>query len=180
MSGKRIVIPLVIAVSIIGAVFLAIQFSGRGSATRNYLILNYTAGLRDLDGGYYASAVKNLTPVVEADAIPAAHGFRGEAFLQMKKYAEAEADFREAIARQPKLPANHAGLGVALASQGHMTEALPHLKRAAEMLRGSVTAAPGEVRRTGDSLDAVLDWQRRVERKIERRETPLSVPPETT
>lgn len=180
LSGKRIVIPLVIVVTIIGAVFVAIQLSGRGSASRNYLILHYTAGLRDLDGGYYASAVKNLTPVVEADANPNAHGFRGEAFLQMKKFEEAEADFRRAIVRQPDLPANHAGLGIALASQGRAKEARPHLDRAAEMLRESSKTTPGEVRRTGDSLESVIEWQRRVNKALgehgPRDQMPPAVP----
>jgi tetratricopeptide (TPR) repeat protein len=161
VGGKRVVIPLVIATVIVAAVFLTIQLSGRGAKSQNYLNLSYTAGLRDLDDGFLADAVKNLTPVVEAGDVPAAAGFRGEAYLRMEKYAEAEADFRRAIEREPNLPANHAGLADALAGQGRREEALEHLDRAIELHRQGAPP-PGRVRRWGDFLGDVLTRRMRL------------------
>lgn len=165
ISGKQIVIPLVAITVVIAVVFLFIQFSGRGSAERNSLVLHYMAGLRDLDDGAYASAVRNLTTVVEADAVPAAWGFRGEAYLRMEEYAKAESDFRRAIEREPQQPANHAGLGIALASQGRDDEARPHFDRAAELLEAAASSPSQEVRRSGDTLEAVQQWQQRIEER---------------
>lgn len=174
ISGKWIVAPLVAITAVITVVFLSIQFSGRGSTERNSLILHYMAGLRDLDDGAYASAVKNLTPVVEADAEPAAWGFRGEAYLQLEEYEKAEADFRLAIEREPQLPANHAGLAIALARQGRDEEALPHLDRAAELLESPGAPSPRTVPRSGNTLDAVLEWKQRLERSSLDADRPIS------
>lgn len=149
VPGKWFVILFVPVVALTAATFINIKLSGRGAGKRNYLALSYTAGLRDVDEGYFASAVQNLTPVVDANSEAAAAGFRGEAYLRLKKFAEAEKDFRTAIEREPDLPANHAGLGAALAAQGRHAEALPHYD---EALRRFERAPPhGRVRRTGDT-----------------------------
>ena len=167
VPGRYVVIPLAIGALSLAAVFLTIQLSGRGAKAQNYLNLSYTAGLRDLDEGFYADAVKNLTPVVEAGDVPAAPGFRGEAFLRMEKYPQAEADFRRAIEAEPNLPANHAGLAVALDAQGRHEEALTHLDRAIELHRGQ-SPAPGRVRRAGDTLTDVLTRRMRLLQKLGR------------
>ncbi len=153
VSGKRFVIAFILVTAVTAAVFLTIQFSGRGAAKRNYVNLSYTAGLRDVEEGYYLDAVKSLTPVVESGAFPAAVGFRGEAFLRMKKFAEAEKDFRTAIEREPGLPANHAGLGAALAAQGRQGEAIGHFDAALGLFDNA--PKPGRVPRTGDTADEV-------------------------
>ena len=154
VPGRMVVIPLVIATAVVAAVFLNIQLSGRGAKAQNYLNLSYTAGLRDLDEGFYADAVKNLTPMVEAGDQPAAHGFRGEAYLRMKHHSDAEADFREAVQAEPGLPANHAGLGATLAAVGKHEEALAEYDSALR-LHEQTSAEPGRVRRTGDTPEEV-------------------------
>jgi len=153
VRGKWFVVVFVPVVAAIAVTFITIKLSGRGAGKRNFLILSYTAGLRDLDEGFYVSAIENLTPIVEANSEPAAAGFRGESYLRLKKYAEAEKDFRTAIEREPGLPANHAGLGAALAGQGRHADALPHYDEALRLF----DAAPplGRVRRTGDTAEEV-------------------------
>jgi tetratricopeptide (TPR) repeat protein len=155
IDGRYIVIPLVVLTAIIGAVFLTIEMSGRGAKEKNFLLLSYTAGLRDLEEGYYGDAVKNFSSVIKSGSKPEAYGWRGEAFLRMKKYPEAEADFRKAIEHNPKNPANYGGLGAALARQGHKDDALAEFDRAISLYDGSKAQAPGPVRRTGDDLASV-------------------------
>lgn len=170
VRGKWFVIPFVAVIAATTATFLNIQLSGRGAKERNYLTLSYMAGLRDLDEGFYADAVKSLTPVVESGAEPAAHGFRGEAYLRMEKYAQAEADFRNAVRREPGLPANHAGLADALASQGKLEEALPHLDAAIQLHRRPDAPPPGRVRRSGDVLTDVLTRRMRLLQALGRHD----------
>jgi tetratricopeptide (TPR) repeat protein len=169
VRGKWFVIPFVAVIAVTTAAFLTIQLSGRGAKARNYLALSYTAGLRDIDEGFYADAVKSLTPVVESGTEPAAYGFRGEAYLRLEKYAEAEADFRKALEREPSLPANHAGLADALASQGKLEEALPHLDAAIELHRRGAPP-PGRVRRWGDVLTDVLTRRMRLLQALGRHD----------
>jgi tetratricopeptide (TPR) repeat protein len=155
IAGRYIVIPLVVLTAIVAAVFLTIEMSGRGAKEKNFLLLSYTAGLRDLEEGYFADAVKNFTPVIESGSKPEAYGWRGEAFLRMKKYVEAEADFRKAIEHNPKNPANYGGLGAALAGQGKKEAARAEFDHAIALFDGSKAQAPGPVRRTGDDLASV-------------------------
>jgi len=155
IEGRYIVIPLVVLTAIVATVFLTIELSGRGAKETNFLLLSYTAGLRDLEQGYYADAVKNFTPVIQSGTKPEAYGWRGEAFLRMEKYGEAEADFRKAIASKPSDPANHAGRGAALAGQGKETEAIAEFDRAIELYEGAISPSRGTVRRTGDDLAGV-------------------------
>lgn len=157
IAGKWIVVPLVVLMVVTVSVFLTIKLSGKGAAARNYLLLSFTQGLRDLDDGFYADAVKNLTPVVQADANPAAPGMRGEAYLRMKRYGEAEADFRTAVEREPRLPANQAGWGAALAGQGKHAEAIPHYETALKMFTDE--AAKPAVDRTGDTPAEVRELE---------------------
>ena len=156
ISGKWIVVPLVVVTVVTLTAFLIIKLSGRGAATRNYLALHQTAGLRDLEEGFYEDAVKNFTPVIEAGAEPSAYGFRGEAYLQMELYDEAEADFRNAVQYEPNLAANHAGLGAALAAQGRREEALREYAKAIKLLEAE-EPAKSNVPRTGDDLDEVIE-----------------------
>jgi tetratricopeptide (TPR) repeat protein len=169
ISGPKVVVPLLIATGLVAVIFLTIQLSGRGAKARNYLNLSYTAGLRDLDEGFYVDAVKNFTPMVEAGDQPAAVGFRGEAYLRMEKFREAEADFRRAIQLEPNLPANHAGLADALASQGHLEQSLEHLNKAIELHRTDAPP-PGRVRRRGDVLTDVLTRRMRILQTLERHD----------
>lgn len=155
ISGKWIVIPLIVVTVVTLTVFLIIKLSGRGAATRNYLALHQTAGLRDLEQGYYQDAVKNFTPVIEADAEPSAYGFRGEAFLQMKQFDLAIADFREAIKREPDRAANHAGLGAAFAAKGLEQEALAEYDKAIAMLETDESKKE-KIPRTGDTRAEVI------------------------
>ncbi|MBA3315398.1 MAG: tetratricopeptide repeat protein [Planctomycetota bacterium] len=155
IEGRYVVIPLVVLTAVVASVFLTIQLSGRGAKETNYLLLSYTAGLRDVEEGYYTDAVKNLTPVIKSGTRPEAFGWRGEAFLRMKKYAEAEADFREAIRREPNTPANHAGLGAALVGRNRRAEAIDEFDKAMELLERPDAPQPGTVRRTGDELAEV-------------------------
>jgi tetratricopeptide (TPR) repeat protein len=157
IAGKWIVIPLVAVICVTVAVFLTIKLSGKGAAARNYLMLSFTQGLRDLDDGYYADAVKNLTPAVRADANPAAPGMRGEAYLRMKEYVEAEADFRTAVEREPAVPANQAGWGAALAGQGKHAEAIQHYEAALKLFTGDEAGHP--VDRTGDTPAEVRELE---------------------
>lgn len=154
VRGKWFVIAFVAVIAVVTATFLRIQLSGRGAKSRNYLALSYTAGLRDVEEGYYADAVKSLTPVVQAGTEPGAYGFRGEAYLRMDQYPQAEADFRKAVEREPHLPANQAGLGSALAAQGRHAEAVSHFDAALTLFEKS-NVRPARVRRTGDTADEV-------------------------
>lgn len=150
IDGRYIVIPLVIGTAIVGTVFVTIQLSGRGTKETNFLLLSYTAGLRDIEEGRYAGAVKNFTSVIKSGTRPEAYGWRGEAYLRMKKYVLAEADFRKATENDPDLPANHAGLGVALMGQGDTSEAMAEFDKAVELFQRHDVSPPGPVRRTGD------------------------------
>ena len=156
IEGRYIVIPLVVLTAIVAVVFLTIEMSGRGAKATNFLLLSYTAGLRDLEQGYYADAVKNFTPVIESGTRPEAYGWRGEAFLKMKKYREAEADFRKAIESNPGNAANHAGLGAALAGLGKRDQAMDAFDGAIRLHEtGDASAPTGTVHRTGDDLESV-------------------------
>jgi tetratricopeptide (TPR) repeat protein len=68
------------------------------------------------------------------DAIRAAGqkriGPRGEADLKAQRWAQAEQDFRAAIAMDPDSPSAHAGLGTALVQQGRGEAAIPELGQA--------------------------------------------------
>ncbi len=155
IDGRYIVIPLVVLTAIVATIFLTIQLSGRGAKETNYLLLSYTAGLRDLEEGYYDDAVKNFTPVIESGTRPDAYGWRGEAYLQMKKYDLAEADFRKAVESDPDDPASYAGLGAALSEQGATKQAIAAFDRAITLYERENAPSPGTVRRTGDDLASV-------------------------
>lgn len=126
------------------------------------MLLSYTAGLRDLDDGFYKDTVKNMTSVIESGMKPEAYGWRGEAYLRLEKFAEAESDFRKAIEHAPHLPANHAGLGAALAGQHRYREALAHFDDAIEMHERPGAPAPESVRRWGDEPGMVLERRKEI------------------
>lgn len=154
VAGRYVVIPLVIVVSLVGIVALAIRHHGRGAIETNRLLLCYMQGLRDIDDGYYNSAVENLTPVIKAGGRPDAWGFRGEAYLQLEQFQRAEADFRQAIQREPETAVNHAGLAAALAEQGEYEAALQEINKAISLFSERPPGVKQKpVPRTGDSLE---------------------------
>jgi tetratricopeptide (TPR) repeat protein len=155
IDGRYIVIPLIVLTAIVATIFLTIQLSGRGAKETNFLLLSYTAGLRNLEEGFYPEAVEEFTPVIKSGTRPEAYGWRGEAYLQMKQYELAEADFRKAIESDLDDPVSHAGLGAALAGQGKTNEAIAAFDRAITLYDSGDAPSPGTVRRTGDDLAGV-------------------------
>ena len=167
IAGKYIVIPLTIVMLIVAVIFMIIRHSGRGAAEENFLLLSYTAGLRDIDDGYYASAIENLTPVVEAGGRPDAWGFRGEAYLQLAEYQKAEADFREAIKREPETAVNYAGLAAALAGQDNFPAALEAIDEAIARFPENLDREGKTVPRTGDSIEELKSARQEIAVRIE-------------
>lgn len=154
LPGKYVAIALVMVILVITATFRVIKHQGRGAKEENRLVLTFMAGLRALDDQQYEVAVENLTEVIESKSRPEALGFRGEAYLQLKKYQEAERDFRAAIAATPNDPLNHGGLAEAVAGQGRYEEALAELDRAIALTPASAPPRDAEeIARTGDSLE---------------------------
>jgi tetratricopeptide (TPR) repeat protein len=172
IRGQWVAIGLVVSMIAVVITFSIIRHSGRGAAETNFLLLSYTQGLRDIDQGDYAEAVRHLTPVVESGSNPAAFGWRGEAYLQLGQYAHAEADLREAVRRESENPANHAALAEALARQGRFHEALPHLNRALELLESTPAPPTPSVRRWGDNLPQVLDQRKQLQEQLRQSEHP--------
>lgn len=178
ISGKWIVVPLVVVTVVTLTTFLIIKLSGRGAATRNYLALHQTAGLRDLEQGFYEDAVKNFTPVIEAGAEPSAFGFRGEAYLRMEQYDRAIADFREAVKQEPDLAANHAALGAALAATGSEEEALVEFEKAIA-LHELKEPPKARISRTGDNLADVIERRDALLETMPERDTAKALAGET-
>ena len=169
IAGKYIVIPLTIVMLVVAVIFMIIRHSGRGAAEENFLLLSYTAGIRDIDDGYYVSAIKNLTPVVEAGGRPDAWGFRGEAYLQLAEYKKAEADFRQAIKREPETAVNYAGLAAALAGQNKFPAALEAIDQAIARFPENADRDEKTVPRTGDSLKELKSHRAEIAARIEDR-----------
>lgn len=154
VPGKYVAIPLIVLALVVTVTFVVIKNRGRGANEENRLVLTFMAGLRALDNRHYSLAVEHLTQVIDSKSRPEAIGFRGEAYLQMKKFPEAEKDFRAALAVAPDDPLNHAGLAEAVAGQGRFEEALAELDRAITLTPADPPERSGdEISRTGDSLE---------------------------
>lgn len=170
VAGRYVVIPLVILGVLVGVGLLIVRHQGEGAIETNRLLLSYMQGLRDIDDGYYHSAVENLTPVIEARWRPDAWGFRGEAYLRQEKFQRAESDFRQAVKREPNMAVNHAGLAAALAGQGGYSSALKEIDKAISLFpENQADAKQKTVPRTGDSLEQLKslrsDWEARLAKK---------------
>ncbi len=59
--------------------------------------------------------------------------FLAEAFLARESFTEAEQQFKQALAIDPKIAGAELGLGQSLERQGKLDEALPHYRRASEL-----------------------------------------------
>ena len=70
---------------------------------------------------------------------PLGYKFRGFTYLLEHRFERAEADFREAVKRDPRDPDNQAGLGQALSGQGRFADAI-------EKFGVALAIAPREVR----------------------------------
>lgn len=94
----------------------------------------YRRGCQLLDDGHAAAAVTLLQRV--ADAEPEARSVRetlGRARFSARQYAAAERDFSHLVQRQPDDDYARLGLGLALARQGRLADAVEHLALAVAM-----------------------------------------------
>ncbi len=81
--------------------------------------------------GERGRALEALEALLALDpSYPSAHVNRGMIFLEEKKYTEAEASFRRALERDPRMSEAWNGLGVAAAGAGRDAEAVDAWKRA--------------------------------------------------
>ena len=80
-------------------------------------------------GSAYLGAV-----LPDTDAV---HNIVGVTLLQEKRYDEAAAEFLEALKRRADSPDANRNLGTALASTGHVKEAIEYLQRAVELAPGN-------------------------------------------
>jgi Flp pilus assembly protein TadD len=101
--------------------------------------------------------------VAESDAKPFLDA--GETHLHAGEYAAAERAFRDAVAAVPDSPLAHSKLGVALAQQGHLDQAITEFSRAVALHPGYAPAYSNlgnAYRQKGMTAEAVAAYERAV------------------
>ncbi len=89
----------------------------------------------------------------------------GEAHLSAEEFAAAERAFREAVAAAPDSPVAHSKLGVALARQGRLDEAIAEFSRAVALHPGYAPAYSNlgnAYREKGMTAEAIAAYERAV------------------
>ena len=155
VRGSTLVIGLVVLMVMTVVVFTAIQIGGQAASRKNFVLLSFTAGLREFEAQRYTDAVASFSDVIEVGGNAAAWGFRGESNLKLGRTDAALADFAHAVQIEPETPAVLAGYGAALAAQGRHAEAIEQFDRA--LARLAVPNAPPAtaVPRLGDTAEKV-------------------------
>jgi Tfp pilus assembly protein PilF len=94
----------------------------------------YEQGLRNLSDKQVSLGLSSLREAVQLDPeAPAYHNALGVLLLDLRKPAEAEAEFRKATGLDPNYAEAEHNLGLAFAEQGRYDEAIPAYRKALSM-----------------------------------------------
>jgi Flp pilus assembly protein TadD len=83
--------------------------------------------------GRHGEALRDLDRAVRLAPTAAAYSDRASVLLQLSREVEARRDYAAALALDPDLAPVHVNLGVLEGRRGHFREAVPHLRRAAQL-----------------------------------------------
>ena len=83
--------------------------------------------------GRHGEALRDLDRAVRLAPTAAAYSDRASALLQLSREHEARRDYAAALALDPDLAPSHFNLGVLEVRRGRFPEAVPHLRRAAQL-----------------------------------------------
>lgn len=83
--------------------------------------------------GRYGEALRDLDRAVRLAPTAAVYSDRASALLQLSRQHEARRDYAAALALDADLAPVHFNLGVLEGRRGHFREAVPHLRRAAQL-----------------------------------------------
>jgi tetratricopeptide (TPR) repeat protein len=96
--------------------------------------LNLTAGLNYIKDGNYDKAIKEFTVAIEKyPKYDIAYSDRAAAFIQQKKFNEAEADLKKALEINPNSLEAHYNLAALYSIQNKLDSSLQALERALEL-----------------------------------------------
>jgi tetratricopeptide (TPR) repeat protein len=93
----------------------------------------YDEGVKQINAGNYAGALENLTQAIRAEPkLALAYVARGSAYVGLRRYEEAAADYRQAQKIDPTLSAPLYGLAEALRGLGRRTDAREYYEKYAQ------------------------------------------------